>query len=59
MLTLGYLLLRIGNALQLLNAINPFDQPGAEAYKKKYVCPFLQILRFEELGAELNARLNQ
>ena len=39
-----------------LNAINPFDQPGVEAYKKNMFA-LLGKPGFEELGAELNARL--
>ncbi len=39
-----------------LNAINPFDQPGVEAYKKNMFA-LLGKPGFEELSAELNARL--
>ena len=39
-----------------LNGINPFDQPGVEAYKKNMFA-LLGKPGFEELGAELNAPL--
>ncbi|MDQ0221579.1 glucose-6-phosphate isomerase [Streptococcus moroccensis] len=39
-----------------LNAINPFDQPGVEAYKKNMFA-LLGKPGFEDLSAELNARL--
>jgi len=39
-----------------LNAVNPFNQPGVEAYKKNMFA-LLGKPGFEELGAELNARL--
>ena len=40
--TLGYAIYFFELAIALsgyLNAINPFDQPGVEAYKRKHVCP--------------------
>ncbi|RLK62779.1 glucose-6-phosphate isomerase [Atopobacter sp. AH10] len=39
-----------------LNGVNPFDQPGVEAYKKNMFA-LLGKPGFEELGQELNARL--
>ena len=36
--------------------VNPFDQPGVEAYKRNMFA-LLGKPGFEELGAELNARL--
>ncbi|AUW97409.1 glucose-6-phosphate isomerase [Streptococcus pluranimalium] len=39
-----------------LNSVNPFDQPGVEAYKKNMFA-LLGKPGFEDLGAELNARL--
>ena len=36
--------------------VNPFNQPGVEAYKKNMFA-LLGKPGFEELGAELNARL--
>ena len=40
--TFGYTIYFFELAIALsgyLNGINPFDQPGVEAYKKKHVCP--------------------
>ena len=57
--TLGYTIYFFELAIALsgyLNAINPFDQPGVEAYKKNMFA-LLGKPGFEELGAELNARL--
>ena len=57
--TLGYIIYFFELAIALsgyLNAINPFDQPGVEAYKKNMFA-LLGKPGFEELGAELNARL--
>ena len=58
--TLGYTSftsLKLAIALSgYLNGINPFDQPGVEAYKKNMFA-LLGKPGFEELGAELNARL--
>ena len=57
--TLGYIIYFFEIAIALsgyLNAINPFDQPGVEAYKKNMFA-LLGKPGFEELGAELNARL--
>ena len=57
--TLGYAIYFFELAIALsgyLNAINPFDQPGVEAYKKNMFA-LLGKPGFEELGAELNARL--
>ena len=56
--TLGYTIYFFELAIALsgyLNAINPFDQPGVEAYKKNMFA-LLGKPGFEELGAELNAR---
>ena len=39
-----------------LNAINPFDQPGVEAYKRNMFA-LLGKPGFEDLSKELNARL--
>lgn len=39
-----------------LNGVNPFDQPGVEAYKKNMFA-LLGKPGFEDLSAELNARL--
>jgi glucose-6-phosphate isomerase len=39
-----------------LNGINPFNQPGVEAYKKNMFA-LLGKPGFEELGKELNERL--
>ncbi|HFR3796180.1 TPA: glucose-6-phosphate isomerase [Streptococcus suis] len=57
--TLGYTFYFFELAIAIsgyLNAINPFDQPGVEAYKKNMFA-LLGKPGFEELGAELNARL--
>lgn len=57
--TLGYAIYFFELAIGLsgyLNAVNPFDQPGVEAYKKNMFA-LLGKPGFEELGAELNARL--
>jgi len=57
--TLGYTIYFFELAIALsgyLNGINPFDQPGVEAYKKNMFA-LLGKPGFEELGAELNARL--
>ena len=57
--TLGYVIYFFELAIGLsgyLNGVNPFDQPGVEAYKKNMFA-LLGKPGFEELGAELNARL--
>ena len=57
--TLGYAIYFFELAIGLsgyLNSINPFDQPGVEAYKKNMFA-LLGKPGFEDLGAELNARL--
>lgn len=57
--TLGYAIYFFELAIGLsgyLNSVNPFDQPGVEAYKKNMFA-LLGKPGFEELGAELNARL--
>lgn len=57
--TLGYLMYFFEIAIGLsgyLNGVNPFDQPGVEAYKKNMFA-LLGKPGFEELGEELNARL--
>lgn len=57
--TLGYLIYFFELAIALsgyLNSVNPFDQPGVEAYKKNMFA-LLGKPGFEELGADLNARL--
>lgn len=57
--TLGYLMYFFEIACGVsgyLNAVNPFDQPGVEAYKKNMFA-LLGKPGFEELGKELNARL--
>ena len=57
--TLGYIIYFFELAIALsgyLNAVNPFNQPGVEAYKKNMFA-LLGKPGFEELGAELNARL--
>jgi glucose-6-phosphate isomerase len=57
--TLGYLIYFFELAIGLsgyLNAINPFDQPGVEAYKKNMFA-LLGKPGFEELSKELNKRL--
>lgn len=57
--TLGYTIYFFELAIGLsgyLNGVNPFNQPGVEAYKKNMFA-LLGKPGFEELGAELNARL--
>ena len=57
--TLGYLIYFFEIAIAIsgyLNAVNPFDQPGVEAYKKNMFA-LLGKPGFEDLSAELNARL--
>lgn len=57
--TLGYLVYFFEIAIGIsgyLNAINPFDQPGVEAYKKNMFA-LLCKPGFEDLAKELNARL--
>ncbi|MBF7094993.1 glucose-6-phosphate isomerase [Streptococcus sp. HF-1907] len=57
--TLGYVIYFFELAIGLsgyLNAVNPFDQPGVEAYKKNMFA-LLGKPGFEELSAELNSRL--
>lgn len=57
--TLGYTIYFFELAIAVsgyLNGINPFDQPGVEAYKANMFA-LLGKPGFEELGAELNARL--
>ncbi|MDR0846048.1 MAG: glucose-6-phosphate isomerase [Lactobacillales bacterium] len=57
--TLGYLIYFFEKAIAIsghLNAINPFDQPGVEAYKKNMFA-LLGKPGFEDLAKELNARL--
>ncbi|VSJ62501.1 glucose-6-phosphate isomerase [Streptococcus pneumoniae] len=57
--TLGYTIYFFELAIALsgyLNAINPFDQPGVEAYKRNMFA-LLGKPGFEELSKELNARL--
>lgn len=57
--TLGYLIYFFELAISLsgyLNGINPFDQPGVEAYKKNMFA-LLGKPGFEDLGKELNTRL--
>ena len=57
--TLGYIIYFFEIAIALsgyLNAVNPFNQPGVEAYKKNMFA-LLGKPGFEELGAKLNARL--
>lgn len=57
--TLGYTIYFFELAIAIsgyLNGINPFDQPGVEAYKKNMFA-LLGKPGYEELGAELNARL--
>lgn len=57
--TLGYVIYFFELAIGLsgyLNGVNPFDQPGVEAYKKNMFA-LLGKPGFEELAAELNARL--
>ena len=57
--TLGYTIYFFELAIALsgyLNAINPFDQPCVEAYKRNMFA-LLGKPGFEELSKELNARL--
>lgn len=57
--TLGYVIYFFEIAIGLsgyLNGVNPFDQPGVEAYKKNMFA-LLGKPGFEDLAAELNARL--
>ncbi|MCH4008667.1 glucose-6-phosphate isomerase [Companilactobacillus sp.] len=57
--TLGYLIYFFEAAVAIsgyLNGINPFNQPGVEAYKKN-MFGLLGKPGFEELGKELNKRL--
>lgn len=57
--TLGYLFYFFEIAVGIsgyLNAVNPFDQPGVEAYKKNMFA-LLGKPGFEELAEELNKRL--
>ena len=57
--TLGYTIYFFELAIAIsgyLNGINPFDQPGVEAYKRNMFA-LLGKPGFEELSAELNARL--
>ncbi|WEV60938.1 glucose-6-phosphate isomerase [Streptococcaceae bacterium ESL0729] len=57
--SLGYAIYFFEIAIGLsgyLNGVNPFDQPGVEAYKKNMFA-LLGKPGFEELGAELNSRL--
>jgi len=58
--TLGYLFYFFEIAVGIsgyLNAVNPFDQPGVEAYKKNMFA-LLGKPGFEDLAKELNERLN-
>lgn len=57
--TLGYLMYFFEVAVGVsgyLNGVNPFDQPGVEAYKKNMFA-LLGKPGYEELSKELNARL--
>lgn len=57
--TLGYLFYFFEAAVAIsgyLNSVNPFDQPGVEAYKKNMFA-LLGKPGFEELAKELNNRL--
>ncbi|MGT2929991.1 glucose-6-phosphate isomerase [Streptococcus dentasini] len=57
--TLGYTIYFFEIAIAIsgyLNGVNPFDQPGVEAYKKNMFA-LLGKPGFEDLSAELNARL--
>ena len=57
--TLGYMITFFELAVSIsgyLNGINPFNQPGVEAYKKNMFA-LLGKPDFEELGKELNERL--
>ena len=57
--SLGYLIYFFEIAVAIsgyLNGINPFNQPGVEAYKKNMFA-LLGRPGYEELGQELNKRL--
>lgn len=57
--SLGYLVYFFEIAVGIsdyLNGVNPFDQPGVEAYKKNMFA-LLGKPGFEELARELNDRL--
>ena len=57
--TLGYLMYFFEKAVGVfgyLNGVNPFDQPGVEAYKKNMFA-LLGKPGFEDLAKELNERL--
>ncbi|MBF1725688.1 MAG: glucose-6-phosphate isomerase, partial [Streptococcus sp.] len=57
--TLGHLIYFFEIAVGLsgyLNGVNPFDQPGVEAYKKNMFA-LLGKPGFEDLAKELNERL--
>ena len=57
--TLGHLIYFFEIAVGIsgyLNGVNPFDQPGVEAYKKN-MCALLGKPGFEDLAEELNNRL--
>ncbi|AXQ79690.1 glucose-6-phosphate isomerase [Streptococcus chenjunshii] len=57
--TLGYTIYFFELAIALsgyLNGVNPFDQPGVEAYKKNMFA-LLGKPGFEDLAADLNSRL--
>ena len=57
--SLGYLVYFFEIAVAIsgyLNGVNPFDQPGVEAYKKNMFA-LLSKPGFEDLAAELNSRL--
>lgn len=57
--TLGYTIYFFELAIAVsgyMNAVNPFDQPGVEAYKRNMFA-LLGKPGFEALSAELNARL--
>ena len=57
--SLGYLVYFFEIAVAIsgyLNGVNPFDQPGVEAYKKNMFA-LLGKPGFEDLAAELNSRL--
>ncbi|MEG0285975.1 MULTISPECIES: glucose-6-phosphate isomerase [Vagococcus] len=59
--TLGYLMYFFEIAVGIsgyLNSVNPFDQPGVEAYKKNMFA-LLGKPGFEDLAKELNERLNK
>lgn len=58
--TLGYVIYFFELAIAAsgyLNGVNPFDQPGVEAYKKNMFA-LLGKPGFEDLAAQLNARLS-